>query len=325
MNLELLHDFYKKNNLSENDYFEAKSQISSLNEVATKDIDTIDVLTLDKLIVYLVQEEKNTVQSFVVMMRYFRVIDRKDLFIHLTKYTGMLGVIDNIIDRLEKLHGKEFAKQILGNYQAPYLGVSPYELPNYAKNLVELLEKNLKKEEVNKVLAGNNHGIPEKSLLPEKIEYENSKSLEEYLKGRHDRKILELEKHLKENTVWFEQIITKEVIDFVKSNQEVLSAKLVGDKLYVTKIPYDTLSYLNEIDKTRKRYFACHCPFAREAIKAGRPDLSKRFCYCSAGFAKYPFEVILGQNLDVSVIDTVLGENHLCQFVIDLKNVDFKR
>lgn len=258
-------------------------------------------------------------------MRYFRLIDRKNLFIHLTKYTGMLGVIESIIGKLEKIHGKDKAKLILADYKPPYLGVSPYDLPDYAKGLVELLEKNLLPEQVNVVLAGNNHNIPEQAMIPEKIEYENSDTFAEYLKGRHQRKIKELEEHLKENKVWFEQIITQEVIDFVKSNQEILSAKIKGDKLYITKIPYDTVSYLNADSKVMKKYFACHCPFAREAIKRERKDLPERFCYCSAGFAKYPFEVILGQELNISVIETVLGEGKLCKFVIDLENVNYKR
>ena len=325
MNLFLLKELYEKNNLPVEETQEAMDFITDLNEQTNLDIDAIDDEILDELIVYLVKNEMNSIKSFVVMMRYFRLINRKDLFIHLTKYTGMLGVIDNIIARLKKIHGKEKAKLILGVYKAPYLGVSPFRLPDYAKNLVELLEKNLEKEEVNRVLAGNNHGIPEKSLLPEKIEYENYPTLKDYLEARHERKVKELEEFYTKDKVWFEQIITQEVIDFVKSNQEILSARLEDDLLYITKIPYDAVSYLDSSEDLMKKYFACHCPFAREAIKEGRKDLSKRFCYCSAGFAKYPFEVILGQDLEVKVIETVLGKGKLCKFVIDLKNINYKR
>lgn len=325
MNLLLLKDLYEKNNLPTEEMQEAIKLIEDMNQLAELDIDEINEEILDKLILYLVDNKINTVKSFVVLMRYFRVIDRKDLFIHLTKYTGMLGVIESIIGRLERIHGEARARLILGDYIPPYLGVTPYKLPNYASYLVFLLEQSLKPDEVNTVLAGNNHGIPENSILPEKIEYEKSATLADYLKGRHSRKVEELEKHLKENKVWFEQVITQEVIDFVKSSQEILSARLEDDKLYITKIPYDTLGYLNAGSETLKKYFACHCPFAREAIKKERNDLSERFCYCSAGFAKYPFEVILGQKLKIKVIETVLGKGKLCKFVIDLKNVAYKK
>jgi hypothetical protein len=71
---------------------------------------------------------------------------------------------------------------------------------------------------------------------------------------------------MKQNRVWFEQSITPEVLDFVKGNQEVLSARLIDDKLYVTKIPYDTKAYLEAKTDDMKKYYGCHCPFAREAI-----------------------------------------------------------
>ena len=70
-----------------------------------------------------------------------------------------------------------------------------------------------------------------------------------------------------QNKVWFEQIITKEAIDFVKNNQEILSGVLVNEKLYVTKIPYDIKNFLEVNDPILKKYYACHCTFVRENIK----------------------------------------------------------
>ena len=41
-------------------------------------------------------------------------------------------------------------------------------------------------------------------------------SLDEYLKQRHARKVAELQEHLRHpEKVWFEQIITQDVVDFV--------------------------------------------------------------------------------------------------------------
>ena len=230
-----------------------------------------------------------------------------------------------MVERLKRLKGEDFTKDILKYYHAPTLGVSPYSLPDYAKDFMDILEKNLKPNEVKKVLQGNNHQIPEEYILPEKVEYEQCDSLKQYLKERHARKVKELEDHMKEGKVWFEQIITQEVIDLVKSNQQILSGELKGDKLLITKIPFDTVNYLKAKDEVMKKYYACHCPFVREGIKEERQDLNPKFCHCSAGFAKYPFEVILGQTLKVKVIESCLGESSLCKFEIDLKNVNYKK
>ncbi len=325
MNLFLIKDLYLRNHLPEEDMQAAIDFIMELNQQIELDIDVIDTQDLDHLIRYLVKEEKNTIPSFIIMMRYFRVIDRKDLFIHLTKYTGMLDVMENIIKRLERKKGSEMAKTILGNFEPPYLGVPPTRLPDYVNQLMTILEANLNEEDTEDVLAGNNHGLSEESMIEEKIEYEKSANFETYLKERHDRKVKELTEHYEQNKVWYEQIITPEVIDFVSSNQEVLSAVIKEDKLCITKIPYDTLAYLNATNNTDKKYYGCHCPFAREAIKEGRTDINPRFCYCSAGFAKFPFEQILDQKLKIKVLDSILMGSDICRFEIDLTNVDYKK
>jgi len=325
MKLYLLKDLYERNHLPELDTQEAINLIMELNEQTDLDIDAISETNLDNLIVYLVKNNKNSVKNFVIMLRYYRVIDRKDLFIHLTKYTGMLGVMENIIDRLKAFKGEETAKKILGDFQPPHLGVPPTVLPEYVNKLMEILDGNLEKEEAEKVLAGNNHGLAKEGMYPEKVEYENSATLSDYLKGRHNRKVKELKEHYEQNKIWYEQIITKDVIEFVASNQEVLSAVLENEKLYITKIPYDTVSYLNATTDKDKKYHGCHCPFAREAIKAGNMDISSRFCYCSAGFAKFPFEVILDQELKIKVLKSLLNGDDICRFEIDLTNVNYKK
>lgn len=325
MKLNLIRDLYERNKLPYKDQQEAIDLLMELDQQIDFDLDIINEKLLDDLIAYLVQNQINSVKNFVVLMRYYHVIGRFDLYIHLTKYTGMLGVMDNIIKRLKTFHKEDKASKILGDFKPPYLGVKPSKLPNYTNRLMDLLESSLEPEEVNRVLAGNNHGVSEASQLPEKVAYEASDSLEEYLKSRHDRKVKELQDHFDQNKVWFEQIITKEVIDFVANNQEVLSAKLKDDKLYITKIPYDTLNYLNAENDRMKRYYGCHCPFAREAINNGRDDLPPRFCYCSAGFAKFPFEVILDQELKVKVLNPILDGSEFCRFEIDLTDVNYKK
>lgn len=324
MKLTLLKQLYERNHLHESDTLAALNLVMTLNESIDEDIDYINESTLDSLIQMLVLEKKNALESFIIMMRYFNVIGRHDLYVHLTRYTGMLDVMENIIKRLETLVGKSNADRITDGFIAPILGTPPADLPSYVEKLMAHLNKHLDEHQIETVLAGNNHGLSERAVLPEKVAYEAAPTLAVYLKERHLRKIEELKQHFQENKVWFEQIITKDTIDFVAKNQEVLSAKLADDTLFVTKIPYDTDRYLNAKHKREKHYYGCHCPFAREAIKEGN-TLPEKFCYCSAGFAKFPFEVILGQPLKVKVLQSILAGDDICRFAIDLKNINYKK
>ena len=67
-----------------------------------------------------------------------------------------------------------------------------------------------------------------------------------------------------------------------------------------------------------KNYYACHCTFAREAILNDEENVPSDWCYCSAGFAKFPFEVILDKELSVKVLNSALDGDGFCRFEIDL-------
>lgn len=83
-------------------------------------------------------------------------------------------------------------------------------------------------------------------------------------------------------------------------------------------IPYDTKAWLDAKDPSEKLYFACHCPFVREGLKDGTLDVNKDWCYCSAGFAKYPFEVIFDRTLEVELLETPLKGDIQCRFRIKI-------
>ncbi|MBN2878254.1 MAG: hypothetical protein JXN65_01365 [Clostridia bacterium] len=275
-----------------------------------------------KYISYLIETGENSLDALLAVARYFYLIKNNEVYIHFTKVLGGLGVIENIKKRMETFAGKEIAEKVIKGFTMPPLGTPLEEMPKYTNDLIGRLKAGLEPKLYRKILAGNNHGIPEESMKMEKEFYENSELLDTYLKERHQRKVEELQRYCDSETVWFEQIINQDVVDFVKGNQEVLSAVRKGNKLYVTKIPYDIISYLKETDPVKKCYYACHCPFARESIVSDEKNTDSEWCYCSAGFAKFPFEVILGRELDIKLLKSALAGDEVCRFEIDLGEVD---
>ena len=73
-----------------------------------------------------------------------------------------------------------------------------------------------------------------------------------------------------------------------------------------------------EEDPQKKRYLACHCPWARESLNREDVDVPPVFCNCSAGFHKKYWEVVLDQPLKAEVIETVLSGAEVCRFAIYL-------
>lgn len=299
--------------------------ILAFEEFLGKDIEEVTIKDIQLYMDHLIDTFSNKWNNVIHIARYFYYVDMKDHYIQMTKYFNSIGVLEHIIDRIGRYQGEDIKETVLNDVYLPPFGTNPKEMPDYTKRFIEVLNKNLDKASCNHILAGNNHQIPTSSQDKEKEYYDQADTLEAYLKGRHKRKVAELQEHLDNNQIWFEQIITKEVIDFVKNNPEILSGVIEDDILYITKIPYDVKRYLETEDDTMKKYHACHCSFVKEHIKTEQMDIDKDWCYCSAGFAKFPFETILGQELSVSRLQTPLDGDNICRFAIDLSNVDYKK
>ncbi|MBN1858413.1 GyrI-like domain-containing protein [Candidatus Bipolaricaulota bacterium] len=81
--------------------------------------------------------------------------------------------------------------------------------------------------------------------------------------------------------------------------------------------PWQREAYEKAEDPKMKRYYACFCPVAREAIRRDEP-LSASFCNCSGGWFVQMWEAILDRRLRVDVVDSVLEGNERCVFRVHL-------
>ena len=167
-------------------------------------------------------------------------------------------------------------------------------------------------------LSASLRDLPTRFFLDGRRKYRQAGDIDTYLRQRKEGFVARLDACLRENRPFFAQEITQEVIDFVRDHPEMGGGRRVGNIVYETKIPYMTQKYLEAKDPRTKRYQACHCPWAREAILGGDVHVADTFCNCSGGFHKKPFEVIFRQPLKVALIASVLRGNDHCRFAIFL-------
>jgi hypothetical protein len=114
------------------------------------------------------------------------------------------------------------------------------------------------------------------------------------------------------------QAINDEVLEFLLNQPGMLTALRKGSELHITAFPSNMAEYLKETDETKKRYHACHCPFAKESILSENKEVSKTLCYCSLGFVKNMWEAIFDRELDGDVVKSALAGDLLCKYVIYL-------
>ena len=116
---------------------------------------------------------------------------------------------------------------------------------------------------------------------------------------------------------FYGQMITDEVLAFIKDHPHMLAPVRKGNKLKCMAFPGNMEAYLNAPDDRMKRYHACHCPFARESILADE-TVSSALCNCSLGHVANFSEAFLGVPLSGRVVSSVLAGDLTCEYEIDL-------
>ena len=262
----------------------------------------------------LVKEGKNSWERLVAIARYCNLAKKNDYYIYFTKILGARNVLPDMGERLAAIAGEETRNRILKEFALPPLGSPQEKYPSCTQQIMSKMEAELPIETCKKILTWNYHKVPTEAFKEKKERFAKAASIDEYLKGEHERLVEELGKSMKEGQLWYEQEITPEVLEFVRGNQEICTGVRHGDRIYVTKIPYAPKQYLKEKDPALRRYYACHCPLTRSAIREGKPKISPMFCYCSAGYEKVHFDVIFDEPVEVELLESVLKGDMRCRF-----------
>ncbi len=94
---------------------------------------------------------------------------------------------------------------------------------------------------------------------------------------------------------------------------------LNGSTIVATKIPKSEFlsEYLAERDPEKRRQLYCHCPRVRDAMRLHLP-IPMEYCYCGAGFYQDIWQTILGQPVEVELLESILMGNDVCTVAIHL-------
>jgi hypothetical protein len=279
---------------------------------------TANLGMLKEYVSFLIEERRNSMDRLLAIARYCHFARKNDYYVYFTSIINGRDILPLIGKKLVDIAGEETRSRIFHEFKLPPLGSPPDDYPKLTKMIVDRLEAELPAATCREVLTGNYHEIPTEAFKDKKQRFDNAKTIDEYLEGEHKRLVKELTAFMKKDRIWYEQQITPEVVEFVKRNPEIQNGVRRGNKIYVAKIPYAPSDYIKEKDPTLKRYYACHCPLARTAIRDGKPNIPPVFCYCSGGFEKIAFDTIFGQPTEVELLESALKGDFRCRFAIKI-------
>jgi hypothetical protein len=279
---------------------------------------------LSDYISLLTEEGKNSKDRLVAIARYCYLVRKNDLYIYFSELLGASHVLPAIGERLATITGKATRGRVFHDVEMPPLGSPQDSYPPLTKTVLDRMEAELPARTCREILTWNYHNIPVEAFNESKERFEKAASIDEYLRGEHERLIEELEDCMKEGRPWYEQEITPEVVEFVRGNQEICTGVRQGDRVYKTKIPYDPRRFLKEKDPTMRKYYSCHCQLIRTALRDGKPRIPAIFCYCSAGYEKLHFDAIFGEPVEVELLETPLKGDARCRFAIRIPKSKMK-
>ena len=316
-------DFLQTRELSE-DQIEQSMLIVEKFESFVEELDrarTLKTSTTEDIRAFmaiLIKENSNSYDNFLALARYAYFVENVDVYLAILELIDGGNVMDVLYENLGKLVGEERRAEVFEGIELPPLGMPSTEKIKVTKAVIDRMEDLLDPVTCKRALSDTAHGIPRDYYLQEREKYLEAKDIDEYLETRRQNFIVQLEEHRDEGTLFFNQEITNDVIDFIRNNPGIGSAVRRGNTLYHTKIPYLTKEYLVETDERMKRYYGCYCPWAREAIMTDDVDVSPTFCHCSAGFTKQPLEMALDQPLEIELVESILKGDLRCTFTMQL-------
>lgn len=282
------------------------------------DLDAAPLEAVEARLARLVAEGACPEARITAIARYFLVAGVNDAAIRLLSYLLPIGVLPSMADRLLAIEGKEIRDRVMAGVEVPPPGSPPEAYPPPTAVFVRALERELGPVSARRVLTCNVHGVPASSFAAEREAFLAAPSAEAWAAGYHARQVAVLERHVASGELWFEQRITRRVVDFVRDSPEILGAVREGEFLMTTKIPYDPDRYLSSKDPVERRRLACHCPLAASSITAGGAGVPASWCACSAGYEKALFDAVFGQETEVRMVESVLGGSDRCRFAVSL-------
>jgi len=98
-----------------------------------------------------------------------------------------------------------------------------------------------------------------------------------------------------------------QVKDQSKGIEEIIKNlnKVIGDEEY----------FKLEDNKIKAKFNHCYCHIGVQETKEPIP---KTYCYCSLGWLKELFKVLLEKDVEVEMLETIVSGGKACQFIIDL-------
>ena len=323
MDEEAFEKFMQKNNTEQKQVKEFITRLQEFLEFLKKDELSMDSIPEGKIVEYtemLANKGEEIILDFLrAIINYANFSKKYDYIIEVIDIVEGYNAMDNLYTRIAEQINEDIRDEIFKDITIPVLGIHPDKKPDFTKEIMKRMEDRIGEEKTIELLSPCLHGRPVEPIKRDREDFLKIKDIDKFLELKKKEFIQRLQKHRDEGTLEYAQYVDDEVIEYVKNSRTITPGVREGDKIIVTKIPYQMQKFLNTEDEMMKRYYSCYCAWVRGAIKKGEEkEISANFCHCSAGFFKQYWDIIFDQSVKVEPIDTPLTGALECKFAVHI-------
>ena len=324
MNQEAFRNHLLKNNVKEEQAELFIDKLLKLEEFLQNEGEIIDSISEGKMMKYTEvlsgrESEDEILDLLRAIINYANYAKKYEYIIEVIDIVEGYNAMDNLHTRIAEHFDEEIRDEIFKDLTIPVLGEHPDVKPDFTKKIMKRMEEIIGVEKTVEILSPCLHGRPIEPIKKDREDFLKLNNIDEFLKIKKQEFIKRLEKHAEEGTLEYAQYVDDEVVNYVKNSQTITPGIREGDKIIVTKIPYQMQKFLSTEDERMKRYYSCYCAWVRGAIKKGdEKEISPNFCNCSAGFFKQYWDIIFDQPIKVEPIETPLTGALECKFAVSI-------
>lgn len=243
--------------------------------------------------------------------------------------SGIMSCIDqipydkvNIMKTLEeesiKTLGQDQWDEIVSGIEVPADDMGSEKLNDAMRVFLRRYDDRVPPEVSRNIFCRVKHGLKHSDFAWAREKFLQYNDIDAFCAAMRRETIEGFTQSAKDGSYFHGQPVDNDVLQFVIDQPYLLYGARDGNRIIAIAIPCETKMYLTETDRRKKRYYACHCQFAKASILQKEGAVSKTLCHCSLGHTKVFWEAAMDTQLSGEVESSVLGEGLLCRFVIYL-------
>lgn len=229
-----------------------------------------------------------------------------------------VNIIETLREEAVKTLGQEKWDEIKANIEMPADNMDAETLYHLIREMLKRFDTMVDPRTCKDIFCNVKHGLKHSDFIWAREKFLQYNDIDAFCLAMRRENIDGFTHAMKYGELFHGQPIDESVLRFIKEQPHLLYGGRVNTTIKAIAIPCETQKYIQEKDINKKRYYACHCKFARESILHTGDFVSKTLCNCSLGHTKIFWEAVLDTPLAGEVESSVLGDGLLCCFAIYL-------